>query len=106
MGRPTGDQCDQDPTQWKSSKRLLGTLYTFGNPLTTAPDNAEQGRCGNCESQSEQKLLSVGQIPLTSALLQHIDDNQISLGSLEPGAVSRYLQHSDTGILSWGATTV
>ncbi|KAI9775124.1 MAG: hypothetical protein M1839_001435 [Geoglossum umbratile] len=57
----------------------VGSVYDFSSPF---PDNSEEPGCENCKAQKELDTLSTGQVPITSVLLERIEDQQKPLWSL------------------------
>ncbi|KAF8243965.1 Di-copper centre-containing protein [Wilcoxina mikolae CBS 423.85] len=75
-----GDFTD-DYTQRPYDKNLVGSTHVFANDVSRTG-------CENCKKNAENNLMVTGSVPLTSALLERINE----LGSLEIDAVEPYLK--------------
>ena len=71
-----------DPFSWSFEPNLVGTHFIF----TTAPSSLN-----SCESCNPDQMVA-GTIPLTSALLEAIEDGELS--SLDPVDVEQYLMQN------------
>ena len=92
-----GDPNDRDST-FKYPENFVGKVYSFGGlPLATA-DGADAGGCANCTAQSNAKVLSKAQVPLTHQLIrQALDDGYHHIENILAADIESYL----AGHLHW-----
>ncbi|KAF1814577.1 Di-copper centre-containing protein [Eremomyces bilateralis CBS 781.70] len=72
----------------------VGCVVTFSSPL---PEDEEEPHCENCRRQLTEGSLATGQVPITEAILDHIEDSGTPLDAIDPKAVDEYL----TDRLTW-----
>ncbi|KAF3937797.1 Tyrosinase [Dactylella cylindrospora] len=84
-----------DPSTWTFDKNRVGGVHNF-----VAGVQRGDGACSNCEQQSEDHTIVTGQISLTNALLDDVEDPSNGLNSLLPEEVTPYLQRH----LHWRVT--
>ena len=68
IGPPPGDL-----RAFRTSKNFVGMIFTFSSPTENADGSP---KCGNCAAQSEAKVLSKAQIPLTIPLVAKVTEFQ------------------------------
>ena len=87
---------------WEAAESRIGIVSIFGGALFSS------GSCSNCNEQAEQEetRLVTGQVSITSALLDLIEERKVIggevLASLEREHVSPYLKKA----LRWRVSTV
>ncbi|KAF3912744.1 Tyrosinase [Dactylellina cionopaga] len=88
---------DPNPSNWMWDKNRVGGVY---NVVAGVP-RADGSACSNCEQQQEDHTIVTGQVSLTTALLDDVEDTaNTSLTSLIPEEVVPYLQRH----LHWRVT--
>jgi tyrosinase len=92
-----GDPNNRDST-FQYPENFVGKVYSFGGlPLTTA-DGTAAGSCANCAAQSNAKVLSKAQVPITHQLIrQALDDGYHHIGNILADDIETYL----AGHLHW-----
>ncbi|KZT38875.1 Di-copper centre-containing protein [Sistotremastrum suecicum HHB10207 ss-3] len=75
----------------------VGSIYNFSTP---AHSTGTTDGCENCRIQEDAHTLATGQVPITHALLQDVQDDEKPLSSLNPDEVEAYL----TQTLHWKVT--
>lgn len=63
----------KDLHAFRASKNFVGMVFTFSSPTENADGTP---KCGNCVAQSEAKVLSKAQIPLTIPLVAKVAESQ------------------------------
>ncbi|KAK6532574.1 hypothetical protein TWF281_006758 [Arthrobotrys megalospora] len=77
-----------DPATWMWDKNRVGGIYNF----VAGVQRGDGSACSNCETQSEEHTVVTGQVSLTNALLDDVEDPANGLNSLIPEEVIPYLQ--------------
>ncbi|RVD85525.1 uncharacterized protein DFL_003846 [Arthrobotrys flagrans] len=77
-----------DPATWMWDKNRVGGIYNF----VAGVQRGDGSACSNCETQSQDHTIVTGQVSLTTALLDDIEDPANGLHSLIPEEVIPYLQ--------------
>jgi tyrosinase len=69
-----------DPEARQSDRDLVGSVVVFANDIATTG-------CKSCHQNAKQGMVVTGAVPLTTALIERIDE----VGSLDPADVEPYL---------------
>ncbi|EPS38104.1 hypothetical protein H072_8125 [Dactylellina haptotyla CBS 200.50] len=77
-----------DPKTWMWDKNRVGGVFNFAAGVQRSDGSA----CSNCEQQQEDHTIVTGQVSLTTALLDDVEDPANGLNSLIPEEVIPYLQ--------------
>ncbi|KAK6358173.1 hypothetical protein TWF730_007526 [Orbilia blumenaviensis] len=77
-----------DPATWLWDKNRVGGIYNF----VAGVQRGDGSACSNCETQAEEHTIVTGQVSLTTALLDDVEDPANGLHSLIPEEVIPYLQ--------------
>lgn len=85
-----------NPATWLWDKNRVGGVYNF----VAGVERGDDSTCSNCEQQSDDHTIVTGQLSLTNAIMDDVEDPANHLNSLIPEEVIPYLQRN----LHWRIT--
>ncbi|KAK6543666.1 hypothetical protein TWF694_000404 [Orbilia ellipsospora] len=85
-----------DSRTWMKEKSRVGGIYNF----VAGVQRQDGSNCSNCEQQQHDHTIVTGQVSLTTALLDDVEDPNNHLNSLIPEEIIPYLQRN----LHWRIT--